>query len=74
MKTVLIGQSHHFNFFDNMVNVSTSSAHSAEPSAAVHTALLSLAAVTSSAIMSYIPATPNVEGARGDSPREVDPS
>ena len=52
--------------------------HSAVPSAAVHAAvgvaLLALAADGSSAVLPNSPATPVVAGARGDSPREVDPS
>ena len=52
--------------------------HSAEPSAAVHVAsgdaLLSLAADTSSVVLTTPSATSNVAGARGVSPREDDPS
>ena len=59
--------------FSNMVNDVTKNPHGAEPSAAVHAAagdaLLSLAADTSS-----VAATPVFANARGDSPREVDPS
>ena len=50
----------------------------AEPSAAVHAAagdvLLSLSADVSSAAEPHTSATPVVAGARGDTPREVDPS
>ena len=50
----------------------------AEPSAAVHAdagdALLSLSADVSSAAATHSSATPVVAGARGDTPREVDPS
>ena len=52
--------------------------HSAEPSAAVHAAagdaLLSLAADTSSAVLTTSSATSDLAGARGDSPHEDDPS
>ena len=51
---------------------------SAEPSAAVHAAtgdaLLFLAADVSSVAVSNSSATSNVAGARGESPREDDPS
>ena len=64
--------------FSNMYKNVTKKPHGAEPLAAVHAAagdaLLSLAADTSSVAASYNPATPVVADARGDSPREVDPS
>ena len=56
----------------------TKKPHSAEPQAAVHAAagdaLLSLSADVSSAAASKPFATLDVAGARGDAPREVDPS
>ena len=61
-----------------MVNDVIKKPHGAEPSAAVHAAardaLLSLAADTSPVGASYSPATPLGADARGNSPREVDPS
>lgn len=60
-----------------MVNVSKQT-HSAKPSATVHKAagdaLLSLAADNSSAVISTFRAISNVAGARGESPRDDDPS
>ena len=78
MKTVLVGQNHHFQFVRINNNETMRSIHSAEPSAKVHAAagdaLLSLAADTSSAVVYTSSATSNVADARGESPREDGPS
>ena len=75
--TMLIGQIHRFKFH-RMKNQLMRGDDSAAPSAAVRAAaaetLLSLAADGTSAVVSSTRTTQDVASARGDSPREYDPS